>query len=58
MKDQKRILVVDIPEEATTEEAEQLLNQPYVDGYYLDKLTFTWTGIGARGFFRLRVKPE
>jgi hypothetical protein len=54
----KRILVVDIPSDATAEETEALLNAPYSTGYYLDKLIFTWPGVGARGFFKLRVKPE
>ena len=58
MTTDKRILVVDVPESATAEEAEQLLNAPYANGYYLDKLTFVWPGIGARGFYRLRSRPE
>jgi hypothetical protein len=58
MASDKKILVVDVPESATTEEAEQLLNAPYDRNYYLDKLTFTWAGIGARAFYRLRSKPE
>ena len=53
-----KILVIDIPETATAEQAQQLLNEPYAGGYYLDKLTFNWSGIGARAFFRLRAKVE
>lgn len=56
--DLKRILVVDVPSDATAEQTEELLNAPYAQGYYLDKLTFGWPGAGARGFFRLRAKPE
>ena len=55
---EKRILVVDIPADATAEETERLLNEPYASGYYLDKLAIGWPGVGARAFFRLRVKPE
>jgi hypothetical protein len=55
---QKRIAVVDIPTDATAEETERLLNEPYASGYYLDKLIFTCPGVGARAFFRLRAKPE
>ncbi len=55
---QKRIAVVDIPTDATAEEAERLLNAPYSEGFYLDKLIFTWPGVGARAFYRWRVKSE
>ena len=54
----KRIRVIDIPNDATAEQAEGLLNAPYEDGFYLDKLIFTWSGVGARAFYKLRVKPE
>jgi hypothetical protein len=55
-----RIKVVDVPATATAEEAERLLNAPYADGYYSDKLIITGLpdGIGARAFYKLRVKPE
>jgi hypothetical protein len=55
-----RIRVIDIPTTATADEAERLLNEPYAEGYYSDKLVLNGLpeGIGARAFFRLRVKPE
>jgi hypothetical protein len=55
-----RIKIVDVPATATGEEAERLLNAPYAEGYYSDKLVFPGLpeGIGARAFFKLRVKPE
>jgi hypothetical protein len=55
---EKRILIVDVPPDATADQAESLLNAPYESGYYLDKLTFGWDGVGARAFYRLHVKPE
>jgi hypothetical protein len=58
MSADKQIKVIDIPEGATAEEAERLLNEPYQSGYYLDKLIFTCSGVGARGFYRLRVKRK
>ena len=53
---EKAIVVVDIPSDATAEQAEQILNAPCERGYYLDKLTFTWPGVGARAFFRKRTR--
>jgi hypothetical protein len=55
-----RIRVVDIPATATAEEAERLLNEPYAEGYYSDKLVLVGLpeGTGARAFYRLRIKPE
>jgi hypothetical protein len=54
------IRVVDIPTTATAAEAEQLLNAPYAEGYYADRLSQLGLpdGVGIRAFFRLRVKPE
>ena len=54
----KRILVVDVPRGATAEEAEQLLNAPYDEGYYLDRLFDGFAEGIVRGFYKLRVKPE
>lgn len=51
----KRILVVDIPTDATAEQAEALLNAPYADGYSLDQSLWSGPGIGARVIFRLRA---
>jgi len=60
----KRILVVDIPADATAEHAEDLLNTPYAAGYYLRAITFNWPGanwpggVGARAIFNLCAKPK
>jgi len=45
---------------ATAQEAEELLNAPYADGYYSDKPVSLGLpdGVGARAFYRLRMKPE
>lgn len=58
MKERKTIRVVDVPLDATAEQAEQLLNAPYEDGFYLDKLIVTWPGVGARAFFKRRVRQD
>ena len=47
----KRILVVDIPSDATAEQVESLLNAPYESGYYLTQLTATRD-------VSVRVEPE
>ncbi len=55
-----RIRVVDVPTTAVAEEVEQMLNAPYEDGYYLDRIVQTGIpeGVGTRGLFRLRMKSE
>jgi len=54
----KTIRVVDIPGGATAEQAEQLLNEPIVDGYLLMTLRSLGAASGAeRAFFKLRAKP-
>ena len=53
----KRIRVIDIPTDATAEQAEALLSGPYAEGYYLNRI-YDWPGVGARAFFNLRVKTE
>ena len=55
-----RIRVIDVPANATAGQAEALLNAPYQDGFYLDKLIQLGLpdGVGTRGFFRLRMRPE
>lgn len=55
---ERRIKVVDVPENATAQETEDLLNAPYSEGFYLDKLIFTWPGVACRAFYKLRVKQE
>lgn len=30
--------------------------RPYDEGFYLDKLTFSWPGVGARAFYRVRSR--
>jgi hypothetical protein len=53
------IRVIDIPVNTTAEEAERLLNAPYDDGYYQERLVQNGLpeGIGARAFYKLRIKP-
>ena len=52
--------VIDVRTTASADEPERLLNAPYEDGYYSEKIVLTGLpdGIGARGFFKLRVKLE
>ena len=52
---QKKSLVIDIPNDCTPERAEQLLNAPYEDGYYLLRLHPT-SSTCLRAFFVVRVK--
>jgi hypothetical protein len=56
--EKKRILVIDIPANATADESEELLNSPYAEDYYLGELLTGWPGVGARAFFKLRSRPE
>lgn len=51
----KKSLVIDIPNDCTPERAEQLLNAPYDDGYYLLRLHPT-SSTCLRAFFVIRVK--
>lgn len=44
--------IVDIPQDATAEQMENLLNGPSDDGYSLQSLSYTWPGIGARAVFK------
>jgi hypothetical protein len=44
--------VVDIPQDATAEQMEKLLNDPVGEGYSLQSVTYTWPGIGARALFK------
>lgn len=53
----KMIRVVDIPADATAEQAEQLLNEPFADGYMLITLRSLGVASGAeRAYFKLRTK--
>jgi hypothetical protein len=54
----RQIRVVDIPADATAEDAERLFNEPCEIGYRLDKLIFDWPGVGARAFFQLRADVD
>jgi hypothetical protein len=47
----KTLLVVDIPNDSTAEQAEVALNQPLTEGYYL-RLMFPFPGV-VRAFFQL-----
>ena len=58
MDSTKQILVVDIPANATAAEAEDLLNAPYENGYYIQSLTSGWAEIGARAFFKYRTREK
>ena len=55
-----KIRVVDIPITSSAAEAEALLNGPCDDGYYPGAIVSLGLpeGVGARAFFKLRVKPE
>lgn len=57
MATEKQIMVIDIPEKTTAEEAERMLNEPYQNNYYLDRILPWPHGVGARAFFRLRLRP-
>lgn len=52
----KIILVIDVPASATAEEAEQILNKPFEEGYYLERLQPKGGDLSARAFFKLRTK--
>ncbi len=54
----RQIRVVDIPADASAEDAERLLNEPCEIGYRLDKLIFNWPDVGARAFFQLRADVD
>lgn len=51
----KTIRVVDVPAEATAEEAEATLNAVCDDGYYFMQFRSTEMG-GVRAFFKLRAE--
>src|SRR5579872_7189061 len=53
----KRILVVDVPAQATAETAERLLNEACEQGYYILAI-HTQEGGGARAFFNLRTRLD
>ena len=56
------IRVVDIPEGATAQEAERLLNEPYDVGFYLMQITAASTagtpGTAYRAFYKRRVRER
>jgi len=53
---EKQFLVIDIPRDATAEQAEALLSAHDAQDYYLaGPIAAEWPGIGARAFFKLRV---
>lgn len=54
---EKRIVVVDVPGTATTEQAEHLLNAAFAQGYYVLAIHPGEDG-GARAFFNKRTRTE
>jgi hypothetical protein len=52
----KHILVLDIPLDATAKETEDLLNEPYTRGYYFMQFRAVDTA-HARAYFKKRAKP-
>lgn len=54
------IRVVDVPEGATAEDAERLLNAPYEDGFYLMQITAGSNacvqGTAYRAFYKRRTR--
>jgi len=57
MNNSKSIRVVDVPVDATAEQAEEILNTVCDAGYYLMQFRSTETGL-LRAFFKLRAKTE
>lgn len=58
MQTPEAVLVIDVPMDTTAEEAAALLNEPLQRNYYLTSV-LGWSevpGVGARAFFKLRVK--
>lgn len=51
----KQILVIDISPNTTAEQAEEVLNRPFEDGYYLTSI-IGWDKFSARAFYRRRVR--
>lgn len=49
-------IVVDVPQDATAEQMQGILNGPSDDGYSLQSLVFTWPGVGARAVFKYPAK--
>ena len=54
----KAIRVVDFQQDATAEQVEQALNAVCEEGFYLDKVIFTWPGVVMRAFFRKRARSD
>lgn len=52
------ILVVDVPANSTTAEVEQMLNEPYGKGYFLQAIACGVPGSGSRAIFRLRAQRD
>jgi len=49
--------VVEVPLGATAEQAEEILNKPYEEGYYLLN-HIAAEGAAFRAIYKLRTKPE
>jgi hypothetical protein len=56
--DVNHILVVDTPANATAAEVEQMLNEPYGKGYFLQAVACGLPGSGSRAVFRLRAQRD
>ena len=53
----EHILVLDVPAATSTDDAASILNEPLSRGYYLTGIV-PWPTVGARAFYRLRLKTE
>ena len=56
--DVNHILVVDTPANATAAEVEQMFNEPYGKGYFLQAVACGLPGSGSRAVFRLRAQRD
>jgi hypothetical protein len=55
----KRIRVIDISKSASAEQAEEMLNAPYEEGFYMTTMYISPAeGMWLRAFFKLRVKDD
>jgi hypothetical protein len=55
--DKKKLIVVSAPANFTDEALEHVLNAPYEEGYYLDRIIDSIDGT-VRALYRLRVKVD
>jgi hypothetical protein len=55
--EKKKLIIISAPANFTDEALEYVLNAPYADGYYLDRIVDARDG-EIRALYRLRVKSE